>query len=154
MRVDVDVQFYVFIIKFLFVGYMDYKYLCWQVVDIFGILDYFLEDRNIIEMQVIIVLVYFCVVVLYVMDLFEQCGYGLREQLEFFQNIRFFFINKFFIVVVNKCDVKRIVEFFEDDQKIFIDLQFEGFFVIEISILIEEGVIKVKIEVCDRFLVY
>nr|XP_005564553.2 GTP-binding protein 4 isoform X2 [Macaca fascicularis] len=115
-RADVDVQPYAFTTKSLFVGHMDYKYLRWQVVDTPGILDHPLEDRNTIEMQAITALAHLRAAVLYVMDLSEQCGHGLREQLELFQNIRPLFINKPLIVVANKCDVKRIAELSEDDQ--------------------------------------
>ncbi|KAM9671405.1 GTP-binding protein 4 [Trichechus inunguis] len=153
-RADVDVQPYAFTTKSLFVGHMDYKYLRWQVVDTPGILDHPLEDRNTIEMQAITALAHLRAAVLYVMDLSEQCGHGLMEQLELFQNIRPLFINKPLIVVANKCDVKRIAELSEDDQKIFIDLQTEGFPVVETSTLTEEGVIKVKTEACDRLLAH
>ncbi|XP_004854638.1 nucleolar GTP-binding protein 1 isoform X2 [Heterocephalus glaber] len=115
-RADVDVQPYAFTTKSLFVGHMDYKYLRWQVVDTPGILDHPLEDRNTIEMQAITALAHLRAAVLYVMDLSEQCGHGLKEQLELFQNIRPLFINKPLIVVANKCDVKRIAELAEDDQ--------------------------------------
>uniref|UniRef100_A0A8I5MY76 Nucleolar GTP-binding protein 1 n=1 Tax=Papio anubis TaxID=9555 RepID=A0A8I5MY76_PAPAN len=131
-RADVDVQPYAFTTKSLFVGHMDYKYLRWQVVDTPGILDHPLEDRNTIEMQAITALAHLRAAVLYVMDLSEQCGHGLREQLELFQNIRPLFINK----------------------KIFTDLQTEGFPIIETSTLTEEGVIKVKTEACDRLLAH
>ncbi|XP_069911079.1 GTP-binding protein 4 isoform X4 [Oryctolagus cuniculus] len=153
-RADVDVQPYAFTTKSLFVGHMDYKYLRWQVVDTPGILDHPLEDRNTIEMQAITALAHLRAAVLYVMDLSEQCGHGLKEQVELFQNIRPLFINKPLIVVANKCDVKRIAELSEDDQKIFVDLQAEGFPVIETSTLTEEGVIKVKTEACDRLLAH
>uniref|UniRef100_A0A452RHP8 Nucleolar GTP-binding protein 1 n=1 Tax=Ursus americanus TaxID=9643 RepID=A0A452RHP8_URSAM len=115
-RADVDVQPYAFTTKSLFVGHMDYKYLRWQVVDTPGILDHPLEDRNTIEMQAITALAHLRAAVLYVMDLSEQCGHGLKEQLELFQNIRPLFINKPLIVVANKCDVKRLAELSEDDQ--------------------------------------
>ncbi|NP_001405532.1 GTP-binding protein 4 isoform 3 [Mus musculus] len=131
-RADVDVQPYAFTTKSLFVGHMDYKYLRWQVVDTPGILDHPLEDRNTIEMQAITALAHLRAAVLYVMDLSEQCGHGLKEQLELFQNIRPLFINK----------------------KIFLDLQAEGFPVIETSTLTEEGVIQVKTEACDRLLAH
>uniref|UniRef100_A0A2K6EXH5 Nucleolar GTP-binding protein 1 n=1 Tax=Propithecus coquereli TaxID=379532 RepID=A0A2K6EXH5_PROCO len=153
-RADVDVQPYAFTTKSLFVGHMDYKYLRWQVVDTPGILDHPLEDRNTIEMQAITALAHLRAAVLYVMDLSEKCGHGLKEQLELFQNIRPFFVNKPRIIVANKCDVKRIAELSEDDQKIFIDLQAEGFPVIETSTLTEEGVSKVKTEACDRLLAH
>ncbi|EPY86857.1 GTP binding protein 4 [Camelus ferus] len=115
-RADVDVQPYAFTTKSLFVGHMDYKYLRWQVVDTPGILDHPLEDRNTIEMQAITALAHLRAAVLYMMDLSEQCGHGLREQLELFQNIRPLFINKPLIVVANKCDVRRVAELPEDDR--------------------------------------
>ncbi|KAG8516596.1 Nucleolar GTP-binding protein 1 [Galemys pyrenaicus] len=153
-RADVDVQPYAFTTKSLFVGHMDYKYLRWQVVDTPGILDHPLEDRNTIEMQAITALAHLRSAILYVMDLSEQCGHGLREQVELFQNIRPLFINKPLIVVANKCDVRRIADLPEDDQKIFTDLQAEGFPVVETSTLTEEGVMKVKTEACDRLLAH
>lgn len=45
------------------------------MIDILGILDRFFEDRNIIEMCSIIVLVYFRVVVFFFLDIFGLCGY-------------------------------------------------------------------------------
>ncbi|XP_036849596.2 GTP-binding protein 4 isoform X1 [Manis javanica] len=175
-RADVDVQPYAFTTKSLFVGHMDYKYLRWQelytspsallvlsimwetsislVVDTPGILDHPLEDRNTIEMQAITALAHLRAAVLYVMDVSEQCGHGLREQLELFQNIQPLFINKPLIVVANKCDVRRIAELSEDDQKIFANLQAEGFPVVETSTLTEEGVTQVKTEACDRLLAH
>uniref|UniRef100_A0A8D1ATX1 Nucleolar GTP-binding protein 1 n=2 Tax=Sus scrofa TaxID=9823 RepID=A0A8D1ATX1_PIG len=153
-RADVDVQPYAFTTKSLFVGHMDYKYLRWQVVDTPGILDHPLEDRNTIEMQAITALAHLRAAVLYVMDLSEQCGHGLREQLALFQSIRPLFVNKPLIVVANKCDVRRIAELSEDDQKIFVDLQAAGFPVVETSTLTEEGVMQVKTEACDRLLAH
>lgn len=59
-----------------------------------GILDHPLEDRNTIEMQAITALAHLRAAVLYVMDLSEQCGHGLVEQLELFRNLRPLFVNK------------------------------------------------------------
>uniref|UniRef100_A0A8C7Z2E0 Nucleolar GTP-binding protein 1 n=1 Tax=Oryzias sinensis TaxID=183150 RepID=A0A8C7Z2E0_9TELE len=115
-RADVDVQPYAFTTKSLFVGHMDYRYLRWQVVDTPGILDHPLEDRNTIEMQAITALAHLRAAVLYVMDLSEQCGHTLQEQLELFNNIRPLFANKPLIIVANKCDVKKISELTEENQ--------------------------------------
>ncbi|XP_074049322.1 GTP-binding protein 4 [Macrotis lagotis] len=153
-RADVDVQPYAFTTKSLFVGHMDYRYLRWQVVDTPGILDHPLEDRNTIEMQAITALAHLRAAVLYVMDVSGQCGHSLEEQLELFKNIKPLFANKPLIIVANKCDVKRISELSEDDQKIFAELETKGFPVIETSTLTEEGVIKVKTEACDRLLTH
>ncbi|XP_070775300.1 GTP-binding protein 4 [Enoplosus armatus] len=151
-RADVDVQPYAFTTKSLFVGHMDYRYLRWQVVDTPGILDHPLEERNTIEMQAITALAHLRAAVLYVMDVSEQCGHTLQEQLELFNSIRPLFANKPLIVVANKCDVKKISELSEENQKIFADLSAEGIPVIETSTLTEEGVMQVKTEACDRLL--
>uniref|UniRef100_A0A2K6EXK4 OBG-type G domain-containing protein n=1 Tax=Propithecus coquereli TaxID=379532 RepID=A0A2K6EXK4_PROCO len=105
-RADVDVQPYAFTTKSLFVGHMDYKYLRWQVVDTPGILDHPLEDRNTIEMQAITALAHLRAAVLYVMDLSEKCGHGLKEQLELFQNIRPFFVNKPHLLLAHRVETK------------------------------------------------
>lgn len=151
-RADVEVQPYAFTTKSLFVGHMDYRYLRWQVVDTPGILDHPLEERNTIEMQAITALAHLRAAVLYVMDVSEQCGHSLEEQLELFKNIKPLFANKPLIIVLNKCDVKRISELPEENQKMFENLEAEGFPVVETSTLTEEGVIKVKTEACDRLL--
>ncbi|PIO22859.1 hypothetical protein AB205_0195140, partial [Aquarana catesbeiana] len=153
-RADVEVQPYAFTTKSLFVGHMDYKYLRWQVVDTPGILDHPLEERNTIEMQAITALAHLRAAVLYVMDISEQCGHTLEEQLELFNNIRPLFANKPLMIVLNKCDVKRVSELDEEQQKIFKDFENEGLPVIETSTLTEEGVIQVKTEACDRLLAH
>lgn len=83
-RADVEVQPYAFTTKSLFVGHMDYRYLRWQVVDTPGILDHSLEDRNTIEMQAITALAHLRAAVLYVMDVSEQCGHSVEEQVYHF----------------------------------------------------------------------
>ncbi|XP_066483165.1 GTP-binding protein 4 [Tiliqua scincoides] len=153
-RADVEVQPYAFTTKSLFVGHMDYKYLRWQVVDTPGILDHPLEERNTIEMQAITALAHLRAAVLFVMDISEQCGHSLEEQLELFRNIKPLFANKPLIIVANKCDVKRISELSEENQKMFADLEADGLPVIETSTLTEEGVIQVKTEACDRLLAH
>lgn len=50
------------------------------MVDTPGILDHSLEDRNTIEMQAITALAHLRAAVLYVMDVSEQCGHNLQQQ--------------------------------------------------------------------------
>ncbi len=50
------------------------------MVDTPGILDHSLEERNTIEMQAITALAHLRAAVLYVMDLSEQCGQKLEQQ--------------------------------------------------------------------------
>ena len=79
-RANVDVQPYAFTTKSLFVGHMDYKYLRWQIIDTPGILDHPLEQRNTIEMQSITALAHLRACILFFLDLSEQCGYSIHEQ--------------------------------------------------------------------------
>lgn len=77
-----EVQPYAFTTKSLYVGHTDYKYLKWQVVDTPGILDHALEERNTIEMQAITAMAHLRASILYIMDVSEQCGYSIEEQVE------------------------------------------------------------------------
>ena len=104
-RADVDVQPYAFTTKALFVGHMDHRFLRWQVVDTPGILDRPLEERNTIEMQAITALAHLQCCVLYFLDISEQCGYPLEQQLKLFESIRPLFANKQVMMVANKTDV-------------------------------------------------
>ncbi len=63
-----------------YVGHTDYKYLRWQVIDTPGILDRPLEERNTIEMQSITALAHLRAAVLYLVDISEQCGYSIAQQ--------------------------------------------------------------------------
>ena len=53
------------------------------MVDAPGILDHPLEDRNTIEMQAIAALAHLRAAILYVMDLSEQCGHTIEQQVTF-----------------------------------------------------------------------
>ena len=153
-RADVEVQPYAFTTKSLYVGHTDYKYLRWQVVDTPGILDHSLEDRNTIEMQAITALAHLRAAVLYVMDVSEQCGHSLEQQLELFNNIKPLFANKPLMVCVNKIDVLKLDELTEDKRNIFEEFKSENIPVLQMSTLTEEGVYEVKSEACERLLAY
>lgn len=98
---------------------MDYRYLRWQVVDTPGILDHPLEERNTIEMQAITAMAHLRSAVLYVMDLSEQCGHNLHQQLALFDNIKPLFANKPLLICANKIDVKKIEDLGEEERAIF-----------------------------------
>lgn len=104
-RADVEVQPYAFTTKALFVGHMDHRFLRWQVVDTPGILDRPLEERNTIEMQAITALAHLQCCVLYFLDISEQCGFVLDQQLKLFESILPLFANKQVMIVANKTDV-------------------------------------------------
>ncbi|XP_071489175.1 GTP-binding protein 4-like [Diadema antillarum] len=151
-RADVEVQPYAFTTKSLFVGHMDYRYLRWQVVDTPGILDHSLEDRNTIEMQAITALAHLRAAVLFVMDVSEQCGHSLEEQVELFESIRPLFANKPLIIVANKSDIVELKDLAVEKQEFFKKMEEEGVSVIQTSTVTEEGIMKVKTEACDRLL--
>ncbi|KAI9224813.1 GTP binding protein 4 [Blastocladiella britannica] len=119
-RADVEVQPYAFTTKSLFVGHMDYDYTRWQVIDTPGILDHPLEDRNTIEMQSITALAHLKAAILFFIDLSEQCGYSIKEQVSLFHAIRPLFAGKPVLLVVNKIDVRRY-EDLEDHEKELVD---------------------------------
>ena len=107
-RAEVEVQPYAFTTKALYVGHTDYKYLRWQVIDTPGVLDRPLEERNTIEMQSITALAHLRAVVLYLVDISEQCGYTIRQQAALFHSIKPLFAGKPLLVVCNKTDVTQL----------------------------------------------
>lgn len=152
-RADVEVQPYAFTTKSLYVGHTDYKYLRWQVIDTPGILDHPLEERNVIEMQAITALAHLRACVLYFMDISEQCGHSLEEQVKLFEGIKPLFTNKPLIVAINKIDIQTFDELNDDRKQIITKLQEDkNIPVMFMSTVSEEGVMEVKIEACERLL--
>ena len=136
-RADVDVQPYAFTTKSLFVGHMDYKYLRWQVIDTPGVLDKPLEERNTIEMQSITALAHLQCCVLYVVDISEQCGYSIAQQVALFESIKPLFQSKPLVVAVNKVDVRKPEELRVDEQQQLQRLRESGATVVFMSTLEE-----------------
>ncbi|CAG5124539.1 unnamed protein product, partial [Candidula unifasciata] len=153
-RADVEVQPYAFTTKSLYVGHTDYKYLRWQVIDTPGILDHPIEERNTIEMQAVAALIHIRAVVLYIMDISEQCGHSLEEQLALYRNIKPSFSNRPILIVLNKVDVIKPEELSPEKRKVITELQEEGEPVLEMSTLTEDGVMAVKTEACEKLLAF
>lgn len=152
-RADVEVQPYAFTTKSLFVGHTDYKYLRWQVIDTPGILDHPLEDRNVIEMQAITALAHLRACVLYFMDISEQCGQTLQEQVHLFESIKPLFANKPLMIVLNKVDILKIDELDAERRQILQPyLSNAEVPLMQMSTVSEEGVSEVKTEACERLL--
>lgn len=151
---DVEVQPYAFTTKSLYVGHTDYKYLRWQVVDTPGILDHALEDRNTIEMQSITAMAHLRAAILYIMDVSEQCGYSIEEQVSLFNNIKALFVNKPLILVANKVDIKKIQDLPSEKKKHFDLFKSENIPIIEMSTLMEDGVMAVRNEACELLLAH
>jgi len=151
-RANVDVQPYPFTTKSLFVGHTDYQYLRWQVIDTPGILDHPLEERNTIEMQSITALAHLRAAVLYLIDVSEQCGYSIKQQVELFNSIKPLFTNTPIIVVANKIDVVRIENLNPEDKAAIDSIVANGAILVPMSTMSEEGVSTVKQIACDKLL--
>jgi len=152
-RAEVEVQPYAFTTKSLYVGHTDYKYLRWQVIDTPGILDHPLEDRNVIEMQAITALAHLRACVLYVMDLSEQCGYRLEEQVQLFESIKPLFANKPLLVVLNKIDIMGLDDLPAEKKELITKMTAgEDINCLQMSTMTETGVSEVKSEACEMLL--
>ncbi|CBF70681.1 hypothetical protein AN5865.2 [Aspergillus nidulans FGSC A4] len=152
-RADVDVQPYAFTTKSLFVGHFDYKYLRFQAIDTPGILDHPLEEMNTIEMQSITAIAHLRSAVMYFMDLSEQCGYSVADQIKLFHSIRPLFANKIVFVVVNKIDVRRPEDLEPELQEQMQSMLKTGDVeLLQLSCTTTEGVTNVKNAACDKLL--
>ncbi len=152
-RADVDVQPYAFTTKALFVGHMDHRLLRWQVVDTPGILDRPLEERNTIEMQAITALAHLQCCVLYFLDVSEQCGYPMDQQLKLFRSIRPLFANKQVVMVANKIDVIPYDQLSSETRAQIEETAREaGAELIHASNVSEENLAALKTRACDKLL--
>ena len=153
-RAEVDVQPYAFTTKSLFVGHTDYKYLRWQVIDTPGILDHPLEDRNTIEMQAITALAHLRACIIFMIDPSEQCNHSVEEQVDLFNSIKPLFMNKPTVVVANKSDIIKLEELPVEKRQIIDSLAEEGYPILQMSTLSNEGVVELRNEACDRLLAH
>lgn len=154
-RADVEVQPYAFTTKSLYVGHTDYKYLRWQVIDTPGILDHSLEERNVIEMQAVTALAHLRACVLYFMDLSEQCGHTIEEQVKLFESIKPLFTNKPLIIVVNKTDIVKLDELPANRRSTLNEIENDkSLSLMEMSTVTDVGVMDVKTEACEKLLSY
>lgn len=152
-RADVEVQPYAFTTKSLFVGHMDYKYLRWQCIDTPGILDHPLEQRNTIEMQSVTALAHLRACILFFIDLSEQCGYSVEEQISLFQSIKPLFANKPVMLVINKVDVKSRMELDPEQAALIDEIERDPLVTVsEISCHAETGIMDLRNLACDRLL--
>jgi nucleolar GTP-binding protein len=152
-RADVDVQPYAFTTKSLFVGHFDYKYLRFQAIDTPGILDHPLEEMNTIEMQSITAIAHLRSAILYFMDLSEQCGYSVEDQIKLFNSIKPLFANKLVFVVINKIDIKRPEDLDPETQELLQSLLTQtNVEMLQVSCTTTEGVTAVKNAACDKLI--
>ncbi|ORX66714.1 GTP binding protein 4 [Linderina pennispora] len=138
-RADVDVQPYAFTTKSLFVGHMDYKYLRWQ-------------ERNTIEMQSITALAHLRASVMFFIDLSEQCGYSVAEQMSLFHSIKPLFANKPTLLVVSKIDTCTLDDIKPEERQLVEAVREEGIEITQLSSYLDQGVIETRDLACDKLL--
>jgi len=151
-RANVEVQPYAFTTKSLYVGHMDHKYMRWQVIDTPGVLDKPLEERNTIEMQSITALAHLHCCVLYVVDISEQCGFSIQQQVALFTSIRPLFHNKPLVVAVNKIDQRAQSDLTDLERAELAKLEATGAQILYMSTFSDDGVSDVKSAACDLLL--
>lgn len=123
---NVEVQPFAFTTKSLFVGHFDHLYTRWQIIDTPGILDHPLEERNLIEMLAIAALTHLHCVVLFVIDVSEDCGYSVAQQVALFKSVHVLFKNKPKIVILNKTDKMNPTDLAADVKQLLKELETEA----------------------------
>lgn len=103
-RANVEVQPYSFTTKNLYIGHFKHELYKYQILDTPGLLDRPLENRNTIEMSAITALAHINAVILFIIDISEDCGYSIKEQVNLFFSIKPLFKNKPIIIGLNKID--------------------------------------------------
>lgn len=152
---DSEVAEYQFTTKSLFVGHTYYKNIKWQVIDTPGLLDRSLEERNIIEMQSITALAHLDACVLYFVDISENCGHSIYEQLQLFESIKPLFKNKPLVIIANKTDIQPYNELSDENKKLLENSAKEhNTYLIQMSNETGNGIIDVKSNACDILLKY
>ena len=152
---DSEVQAYHFTTQSLFVGHTYYKNIRWQVIDTPGILDRALEQRNIIEMQTITALAHLDACILYFIDVSENCGYSIAQQVSLFDSIRPLFKNKPLVIIANKTDLRKYTDLPEKERKLIEEVAKEHqTYLIQMSNTTGNGVFDVKSKACDILLKY
>merc|ERR1719359_1415636 len=148
-RADVEVQPYAFTTKSLFVGHTDFKYLRWQVIDTPGILDHPLEERNTIEMQAVTALAHLQSVILFFVDISENCGWTIAQQVSRFHSIKPLFKGKPLMAVLNKTDLRSVDDLTETEKECLKTLKDEASHMMDMSCATKNGVDAVKNKSCE-----
>jgi nucleolar GTP-binding protein len=150
-----EVQPYPFTTQSLYAGHTYYKNIKWQVIDTPGVLDRPLEERNTIEMQAITAMAHLEACILYFIDISENCGYTIAEQIKLFSSIKPLFKNKPLVIILNKTDIKPFKDVDQKDREILENIAKEhNTYMIQMSNHTGDGVGDVKSAACDILLEY
>ena len=150
---NVEVQPYAFTTKSVYVGHMDYKYNRWQVLDTPGILDHPLEQRNTIEMTAITALAHIHAAILFFLDVSEQCGFSIEQQVALFHSIKPLFRGKPLLVVLNKIDVRPLADLADAHKELIQSMKIDDTVSFcPTSCMTQEGVDSAKSVACELLL--
>lgn len=90
---------------------------------------------------------------LYFLDLSEQCGHLLEEQVKLFESIKPLFANKPLLIVANKCDITTLDELPADRRVALKEIEEDkDLTLLQMSTVTDEGVMDVKAEACEKLL--
>lgn len=152
-KADVEVQPYAFTTKSLYVGHFDYKYLRFQAIDTPGILDRPVEEMNNIEMQSIYAIAHLRSTVMYFMDLSEQCGFSIEDQVKLFKSIKPLFANKSVMIVFNKSDIIKPEHLDKERQELLLSITNQsGVDTMEISCQDVDNIMDTRNKACEKLL--
>jgi nucleolar GTP-binding protein len=108
---------------------------------------------NTIEMQSITAVAHLRSAILYFMDLSEQCGYSVTDQIKLYHSIKPLFANKIVFIVINKIDVRRPEDLDPEQQEELQNiLRADDVELLQASCTTTEGVSAVKNAACDKLL--
>jgi nucleolar GTP-binding protein len=104
-------------------------------------------------MQSITALAHLHAAIIYIVDISEQCGYTIGQQIALFESIKPLFANKPILLVANKIDTVKFEELDEIDRKMLDEAgRDSGAPGLLMSTATGEGVNEVKVNACDRLL--
>lgn len=104
-RANVEVSPIPFSTQSLFIGHTFHSNVKIQVIDSPGVLDRALDQRNTIEMQSLTALAHLKTAVLFIVDISENCGHSLVDQLSLFESLKPLFAKKPVTLILNKVDL-------------------------------------------------
>ena len=105
-----EVAEYPFTTKKISVGHIHIKGLEGQILDVPGLLDRPMKDRNPIEQRAIAAIEYLADVILFLIDPTLMCGYELSNQIALFNEIRKTFREIELFPIINKLDIASTEE--------------------------------------------
>lgn len=108
---------------------------------------------NTIEMQSITALAHLNSCILYFIDLSEQCGYSLKDQIHLHSNIKPLFKNKSVVIVLNKSDVRSLSEVTGTNKEMLMGwINENNYQYVEVSTLNKTGTDELRDQACDMIL--